>query len=209
MFVMVHQGQGLPLGLEAGDDLAAVHARLDDLERDLAADRLAPARPCRRRPCRLRRSAAAACTGRRRSPGLLAGRLVRPGMAVGAALENAGGPVVGLEQALDPPAESLVAAARLVQERQPLGPGGLAQCGGEDRLVTHRTRPPPSAAHEESIAPGGPSPPLYATSKRGRRHQPFIFLRNPARPWRCTATRGRTARHARLLLGAMPRHSAA
>jgi hypothetical protein len=33
---MVHHGQRLPLGLEARDDLAAVHARLDDLERDLA-----------------------------------------------------------------------------------------------------------------------------------------------------------------------------
>ena len=37
---VVHQRQRLPLGLEAGDDLAGVHARLDDLERDLAADGL-------------------------------------------------------------------------------------------------------------------------------------------------------------------------
>ena len=37
---MIHQRHGLPLGLEAGDDLVGVHARLDDLERDLAADRL-------------------------------------------------------------------------------------------------------------------------------------------------------------------------
>ena len=37
---VVHHRQGLPLGLEAGDDLRAVHARLDDLEGDLAADRL-------------------------------------------------------------------------------------------------------------------------------------------------------------------------
>ena len=35
---VVHHGQGLPLGLEAGDDLPAVHPRLDDLERDLAPD---------------------------------------------------------------------------------------------------------------------------------------------------------------------------
>ena len=35
---MVHQGQRLALGLEPGDDLAGVHAGLDDLERDLAAD---------------------------------------------------------------------------------------------------------------------------------------------------------------------------
>ena len=37
---MVHQGQRLPLRLEAGDDLGGVHARLDDLEGDHAADRL-------------------------------------------------------------------------------------------------------------------------------------------------------------------------
>ena len=37
---VVHQGQGLTLGLEAGDDLRAVHAGLDDLQGDLALDRL-------------------------------------------------------------------------------------------------------------------------------------------------------------------------
>jgi hypothetical protein len=36
---VVHQRQSLSLGLEAGDYLPAVHARLDDLERDLALDR--------------------------------------------------------------------------------------------------------------------------------------------------------------------------
>lgn len=36
---VVHQRQGLTLGLEAGDDLARVHARLDQLERDAAMDR--------------------------------------------------------------------------------------------------------------------------------------------------------------------------
>ena len=38
---MVHQGQRLPLGLEAGDDLAGVHARLDDLQGDRPLHRLA------------------------------------------------------------------------------------------------------------------------------------------------------------------------
>ena len=33
---MVHEGQGLPLGLEAGDHLPGVHARLDELEGHLA-----------------------------------------------------------------------------------------------------------------------------------------------------------------------------
>ena len=37
---MVHQGQRLPLGLEPGDDLPGIHARLDDLQRHLALDRL-------------------------------------------------------------------------------------------------------------------------------------------------------------------------
>ncbi len=33
---MVHHGQRLPLGLEAGDDRARVHAELDDFQRDAA-----------------------------------------------------------------------------------------------------------------------------------------------------------------------------
>ena len=35
---MIHHGQGLPLGLEPGDDDLGIHAELDDLERDPAAD---------------------------------------------------------------------------------------------------------------------------------------------------------------------------
>ena len=35
---VVHQRQGLPLGFEPGDDLPGIHARLDDLERDAAAN---------------------------------------------------------------------------------------------------------------------------------------------------------------------------
>jgi hypothetical protein len=37
---VVHEGQGLALGLEAGHNLAGIHAGLEDLERDLAAHRL-------------------------------------------------------------------------------------------------------------------------------------------------------------------------
>ena len=37
---MVHHGQRLALGLEAGDDLPGVHAEPDDLEGDAPADRL-------------------------------------------------------------------------------------------------------------------------------------------------------------------------
>ncbi len=38
---MVHQGQRLPLGLEASDDLSRIHPQLDDLEGDAAFDRFA------------------------------------------------------------------------------------------------------------------------------------------------------------------------
>ena len=37
---MVHHGQRLPLDFEAGDDALGVHAELDDLQRDAAADGL-------------------------------------------------------------------------------------------------------------------------------------------------------------------------
>ena len=36
---MIHHRQRLPLGFKARDDLLGVHAQLDDLERDAAADR--------------------------------------------------------------------------------------------------------------------------------------------------------------------------
>ena len=38
---VVHHRQGLPLGLEAGDDLPRIHPWLDDLQRHLPLDRLA------------------------------------------------------------------------------------------------------------------------------------------------------------------------
>ena len=37
---MIHQRQCLPLLFEARDDLASVHAELDDLQRDASRDRL-------------------------------------------------------------------------------------------------------------------------------------------------------------------------
>ena len=42
---VVHQRQGLPLGLEPGDHLPRVHPRLEHLQGDLAADRVRSARP--------------------------------------------------------------------------------------------------------------------------------------------------------------------
>ena len=37
---MIHQGEGLSLDVEAGENLMGVHADLDDLEGNLALDRL-------------------------------------------------------------------------------------------------------------------------------------------------------------------------
>ena len=37
---MVHQRQGLPLGLEPGDHIPRVHSELDELEGDATANRL-------------------------------------------------------------------------------------------------------------------------------------------------------------------------
>src|SRR5262249_44282948 len=37
---MIHQSERLPLRFEAGDDLARIHAGLEDLQRDAAAHRL-------------------------------------------------------------------------------------------------------------------------------------------------------------------------
>ena len=61
---VIHQGQGLPLGLEPRHHFARVHAGLDDLQGHGAADGLASVRPCTRRPCPLRQSAPATCRDR-------------------------------------------------------------------------------------------------------------------------------------------------
>ena len=143
---MVHHGQRLPLGLEAGDDLPAVHAGLDDLERDAAADRLVllghvddAHAPFADLLEELVRPDAVA--------GPLAGRLVRPGEAVGAALEDAGGPVVGLEQPLDAPAQGVIARRTPRPEMRaarPRGPCRGAAAKIDSSLIApdlHRARP--------------------------------------------------------------------
>ncbi len=142
---MIHQGQRLPLLIEAGEHPLGVEAGADDLDGDAALHRrglvgdpdLAHA-PFAELLAELE-AAGEDTFGQERRPVGLRG-VGRAG--VGAALEDAGGPVVGLEQALDAPAEVVVAPASRVQKCAPLGPGGLAQGGGEDRLVTHCTRPP-------------------------------------------------------------------
>ena len=143
---MIHQGQRLPLLVEAGEHPLGVQAGADDLDGDAAltgaawsATQTSPMPPFAELLAQLE-AAGEDAFGQERRPALPRG-VGRAG--VGAAFEDAAGLVVGLEQALDAPAEGVVAAAGPVEKCAPLGPGGLARGGGEDRLVTHRTRPPP------------------------------------------------------------------
>ena len=101
---MIHQGQRLALGLEAGDHLPRVHAGLDDLERDLAAhgldllghvhDTHAPLADLLQQ---LVRADDGAGSFDQSVPGDVARRCVR------GRLQEAFGPFMGQEQGLDAP----------------------------------------------------------------------------------------------------------
>ena len=139
---VVHHRQGLPLGLEAGDDLAAVHARLDDLEGDLALDGLRllghedDAHAAFADLLQELVGADHACRGVR-SSGWNRGWI----RARGWRFEKPPGPVVGLEQHFDPLLELSVPAAGLLQAGQPFGRLRARQHFEEDFLFVHRTAP--------------------------------------------------------------------
>ena len=108
---VVHQRQRLPLGLEPGNHLPRIHARLDDLERDAAADRRllvghvddahAPFADLLQQLVRTDERAGA--LGQR----LLSGRQIDRGAELGGRLlQKAVGIVVGLEQGFDPHAKA-------------------------------------------------------------------------------------------------------
>ena len=111
---MVHQGQRLPLLLEAGEHPVRVEAGPNHLDGDAALHRrglvgdpdLAHA-PLAELLAQLE-AAGEDAFGQERRPDLPRG-LGWPG--VGAAFEDAGGPVVGLEQPLDPLAQGRIPAA--------------------------------------------------------------------------------------------------
>ena len=116
--------------LEAGEHPLGVEAGADDLDGDAALHRLGLVgdpdlahAPFAELLAQLE-AAGEDAFGQERRPVLPRG-VGRAG--VGAALEDAAGLLVGLEQALDAPAEGVVAAASPVQECAPLGPGGLAR----------------------------------------------------------------------------------
>jgi hypothetical protein len=128
---VIHQREGLPLGLEPGDHLAGVHARLDDLQRDLAADGLgllghvhdahaAFADHLQELVGADGRARALAHGGR--------GDVGCGGGCEGRRGEEAAGRVVMAEQVLDLGPEPRIRAAGRVEEGRPLR--GVGQLGG-------------------------------------------------------------------------------
>ena len=120
---MIHQGQRLPLLVKAGEHPVGVESGPNHLDGDAALHRLGLVgdpdlahAPFAELLAQLE-AAGEDAFGQERRPDL-SGRLGRSG--VGSAFEDAAGPVVGLEQVLDAPAQGVVAAASLVQERAPL-----------------------------------------------------------------------------------------
>jgi hypothetical protein len=130
---MVHEGERLPLGLEAGDHVAGVHARLDDLEGHFAADRLlllgdedqaeAAFADLLHQPVRADRGADMFLNGL----GDLGGRHRRRQL-----VERAARLAVGAKQVFDALSHGGVVAAGAFDERDPLGRVGDVERGEED-----------------------------------------------------------------------------
>ena len=141
---MIHQGQRLPLLLEAGEHPLGVEAGPNDLDGDAALHRLGLVgdpdlahAPFAELLAELE-AAGEDAFGQERRPVLPRG-IGRPG--VGSAFEDAGGLAVGLEQALDARRRASSPPQAPSRNAHRSAPGALLERGGEDRLVTHRTRP--------------------------------------------------------------------
>ena len=161
---MVHQGQRLPLLVEAGEHPLGVKAGANHLDGDAAVHGLdlvgdpdLAHAPFAELLAELE-AAGEDAFGQKRRPVRRRG-LGRAG--VGAALEDAAGLPVGLEQALDAPAKVVVAPASPVQKCAPLGPGGLAQARRRRsiRHSSHRPLPRTNQGHTENehIPPATPA----------------------------------------------------
>ena len=129
---VVHQGQGLAFGPEPGEHLAAVHAGLDELERDRPPHRLgllghvdrAHAPLADRLEELVRADDRAGRLGRR-------GRGHRGGGRSGRGFEEAPGVLVNLEKGLDSSPRCRIVAARFLQVRLALGRVIQIQCGNK------------------------------------------------------------------------------
>ena len=132
---MVHQGQGLAFGPEAGQDLPAVHAGLDELERDRPPHRLgllghvdrAHAPLADRLQELVRADDRAGDLGRRTR-----GR--RESRRRGSSFEEAAGLKVGVDQPLNAVTQLVVRTASAGQERGSLRFRGDLDRSAEDRI---------------------------------------------------------------------------
>ena len=137
---VVHQRQGLPLRLEAGDDLAGVHARFNELERNLAPHRLLllgdedqPHAPF----ADLLHELVGADDGAR----ALGDRLIKGGpLGRGRLFHEVRRVLVSQEQLLDPLAQAGVPRTGAVQKRAPFRWIAL-QDRNEKRLLVHGLDP--------------------------------------------------------------------
>ncbi len=131
--LMIHHCQRLPLGLEPSDDLAAVHSRLDDLERDLAAHRLLLLRHVDGAHASLTNLFEQLVGADDRT-----GRLERFGRVPGRAwgrhrlLEEVAGIVPGGQQGVDSRTKCLIAGTGAFQERLALRAGRAVERLAED-----------------------------------------------------------------------------
>jgi hypothetical protein len=162
---MVHERQSLPLGLEPRDDFPRIHAGLDDLECDPAADGVLllgdEHEPKSTLTDLLQQLVGADVAARPLGDGLVQ----RGGCRSGRRIEEAAGIFMKLQQSLDSLAQAFVWSACLIEEGGPFG-GLTFQGGSEDCLFVHGG----TSQIPCSLLDVGDSPlPINATSGSGVR----------------------------------------
>ena len=131
---VVHEGQGLSLRLEAGDDLAGVHAQFDDLEGDLAADGLLLLGHVDHRHAALADLLQELVPTNDRARALRRGSHVGSGgQGLAGRLQEPPGLIVRLEQSLDSGTQRGIWSASPIQVSRSFRSGGLVQGLQEER----------------------------------------------------------------------------
>jgi hypothetical protein len=135
---VVHAGQSLALLLEAGDQSGGVEAQADHLEGDAALHGLVLVSDPD-----LAHAADAQALAELEAAGQHVAGSQRTGLRGDGRTsgEDAGGLLVGGQQALQPLPQPVITAARLVQKRPPLGRVRLLQGGREQRFLIHALAP--------------------------------------------------------------------
>ncbi len=177
---MVHDRQGLPLGFEAGDNRARIHARLEDLEGHLAADGLhllGHEHDAEAPLADLLEEFVGADDG----PRAFGDRVVNGhDRAFGGFLQKAAGLILSGQHFLDAPAKLGITGAGFVEISRALLRRPLLQGGEEDglewRRIVHENLPhlvwpcadsePALVSVESSPAIGGPWPGTGDKSRR-------------------------------------------